>query len=175
MRFGHKDLPTSIVIQSWQGHDSIGRAAKEGYPGILSTGSLPRPASAYERSPLSHDPMPTGDTWLMISFIVARSSWRINGSSHAQSSWARVRERWLPSLKGGTVRVPRVHSDYNGAREEIYIPWLQVGQNLVGHFDNLYVLHWVQPEPKSKWILRGKQQLIGNVRWPTTGEVVIWK
>ncbi|MCW0469511.1 hypothetical protein OH492_12515 [Vibrio chagasii] len=74
MRFGHKDLPTSIVIQSWQGHDSIGRAAKEGYPGILSTGSLPRPASAYERSPLSHDPMPTGDTWLMISFIVARSS-----------------------------------------------------------------------------------------------------
>lgn len=27
----HKDLPNSIVIQSWQGHDSIGRAAKEGY------------------------------------------------------------------------------------------------------------------------------------------------
>ncbi|NMU82387.1 family 20 glycosylhydrolase, partial [Vibrio parahaemolyticus] len=55
----HQDLPTSVVIQSWQGHDSIGRAAKQGYQGILSTGyylDQPQPTSYHYRN----DPMPQG-------------------------------------------------------------------------------------------------------------------
>jgi hexosaminidase len=34
----HKDLPKSILIQSWQGQDSLGAIAASGYKGILSTG-----------------------------------------------------------------------------------------------------------------------------------------
>jgi hexosaminidase len=34
----HKDLPKSILIQSWQGQDSLGTIAASGYKGILSTG-----------------------------------------------------------------------------------------------------------------------------------------
>ncbi|MDX7987450.1 beta-N-acetylhexosaminidase [Xenorhabdus sp. 12] len=34
----HPSLPNSIVIQSWQGQDSLGKAADKGYQGILSTG-----------------------------------------------------------------------------------------------------------------------------------------
>ncbi|MRT04644.1 beta-N-acetylhexosaminidase [Ewingella americana] len=34
----HPDLPHDIVIQSWQGPDSLGASAQQGYQGILSTG-----------------------------------------------------------------------------------------------------------------------------------------
>ena len=34
----HPDLPHDIVIQSWQGPDSLGASAQKGYQGILSTG-----------------------------------------------------------------------------------------------------------------------------------------
>lgn len=34
----HPDLPKSILIQSWQGQDSLGAIAAHGYKGILSTG-----------------------------------------------------------------------------------------------------------------------------------------
>ncbi|WP_061707779.1 beta-N-acetylhexosaminidase [Pseudenterobacter timonensis] len=34
----HPDLPKSILIQSWQGQDALGEVAKQGYKGILSTG-----------------------------------------------------------------------------------------------------------------------------------------
>ncbi|ORJ26957.1 family 20 glycosylhydrolase [Rouxiella badensis] len=34
----HPDLPKNIVIQSWQGPDSLGASAQQGYLGILSTG-----------------------------------------------------------------------------------------------------------------------------------------
>jgi hexosaminidase len=34
----HPDLPHNIVIQSWQGPDSLGASAQDGYQGILSTG-----------------------------------------------------------------------------------------------------------------------------------------
>lgn len=34
----HPDLPKNILIQSWQGQDSLGAIAAKGYKGILSTG-----------------------------------------------------------------------------------------------------------------------------------------
>lgn len=34
----HPSLPRSVVIQSWQGQDSLGKTASDGYQGILSTG-----------------------------------------------------------------------------------------------------------------------------------------
>ncbi len=43
----HPDLPHDIVIQSWQGPDSLGASAQKGYQGILSTGFyLDQPHSA---------------------------------------------------------------------------------------------------------------------------------
>lgn len=43
----HPDLPHDIVIQSWQGPDSLGASAQQGYQGILSTGFyLDQPHSA---------------------------------------------------------------------------------------------------------------------------------
>jgi len=34
----HPDLPTTTVVQSWRGQESLGRSAKQGYSGILSAG-----------------------------------------------------------------------------------------------------------------------------------------
>ncbi|MGF1862547.1 family 20 glycosylhydrolase [Photobacterium profundum] len=53
----HPDLPKSIVIQSWRGHDSLGESANDGYQGILSTGyyiDQAQPAAMHYRN----DPMP---------------------------------------------------------------------------------------------------------------------
>jgi hexosaminidase len=51
------DLPNSIVIQSWRGHESLDNAARQGYKGILSNGyyiDLMQPASFH----YLNDPIP---------------------------------------------------------------------------------------------------------------------
>jgi hexosaminidase len=53
------DLPNSIVIQSWRGHESLIKAAQQGYKGILSNGyyiDLMQPASFhYLNDPIPED------------------------------------------------------------------------------------------------------------------------
>ncbi|MGC9403734.1 family 20 glycosylhydrolase [Vibrio genomosp. F10 str. 9ZC157] len=164
----HKDLPTSIVIQSWQGHDSIGRAAKEGYQGILSTGyylDQPQPTSYHYRN----DPIPKGIT--------------VDDSLHAGESF--VSYQWKkPCTKGGprkglltiieaTDGTPRAFVDYNGKpREEVFIKKYQAGETLVAHFDNFMSYTEFNLNLNQNGFAEGSYQLIGNVRWPTTGEVI---
>ncbi|MGY3572023.1 family 20 glycosylhydrolase [Vibrio paucivorans] len=164
----HKDLPTSIVIQSWRGHDSIGRAAKEGYQGILSTGyylDQPQPTSYHYRN----DPMPTGIT--------------VDDKLHAGEKF--VTYDWVkPRTKGGprtgtltiieaTDGTFRAFSDYNGkSREEIFILDYVPGKKFVGHFDNFMSYTEFNLKLDQNGLADGSYQLIGNVRWPTTGEIV---
>jgi hexosaminidase len=55
----HPDLPRGDVIESWQGAESLGRAARQGFAGILANGfylDLCHPAADYYRP----DPLPAG-------------------------------------------------------------------------------------------------------------------
>ncbi|MEZ8824299.1 family 20 glycosylhydrolase [Vibrio amylolyticus] len=164
----HKDLPTSIVIQSWQGHDSIGRAAKEGYQGILSTGyylDQPQPTSYHYRN----DPIPKGIT--------------VDDTLHAGETF--VSYEWeKPRTKGGPRKgtltiieakdgIPRAFVDYNGkSREEVFIKEYQAGETLVAHFDNFMSYTEFNLNLNQNGFAEGSYQLIGNVRWPTTGNII---
>ena len=77
----NKNLPKDIVIQSWRGHDSLAKAAKDGYKSILSLGyyiDQAQPASMHYRN----DPIPTplqvddevhaGELWQTWSFEAPR-------------------------------------------------------------------------------------------------------
>lgn len=164
----HKDLPTSIVIQSWQGHDSIGRAAKEGYQGILSTGyylDQPQPTSYHYRN----DPIPTGIT---VDDKVHE------GEQFVTYQWEKPRTKGGPrkgtlsiiEAKDGTFRA---FSDYNGkSREEIFIKEYVPGKKFIGYFDNFMSYTEFNLDLNAQGLKEGSYQLIGNVRWPTTGEVI---
>ncbi len=164
----HKDLPTSIVIQSWQGHDSIGSAVKEGYSGILSTGyylDQPQPTSYHYRN----DPMPSG---------ITVDDKLHSGEKFVTYQWQKPRSKGSPrkgtltiiEAKDGTFRA---FSDYNGkSREEIYILDYVPGKTFVGHFDNFMSYTEFNLNLNPNGFAEGSYQLIGNVRWPTTGEVI---
>ena len=77
----HPDLPKSVVIQSWQGQDSLAQTAAEGYPGLLSTGFyLDQPQATvyhYRNEPLPPENVPDltpkpGEQWQSWSFSVPR-------------------------------------------------------------------------------------------------------
>ncbi|MDN2480925.1 family 20 glycosylhydrolase [Vibrio agarivorans] len=164
----HKDLPTSIVIQSWQGHDSIGRAAKEGYQGILSTGyylDQPQPTSYHYRN----DPMPKGIT--------------VDDQLHDDEAF--ITYQWeKPRTKGGPRKGVltiieakdgefRAFVDYNGkSREEVFIKEYRPGERFIGHFDNFMSYTEFNLELNNEGFTGNSYQLIGNVRWPTTGKVI---
>ncbi|NAX21542.1 beta-N-acetylhexosaminidase [Vibrio sp. V39_P1S14PM300] len=164
----HKDLPTSIVIQSWQGHDSIGRAAKEGYQGILSTGyylDQPQPTSYHYRN----DPMSTGMTV---------DDKLHTGEKFATYVWVKPRTKGGPR-KGNLTIIEavdgnyRAFTDYNGkSRDEVYIIEYVPGVKFRGHFDNFMSYTEFNYEFADGKLKDTSYQLIGNVRWPTTGQLV---
>ncbi|WP_047042232.1 family 20 glycosylhydrolase [Vibrio mexicanus] len=164
----HKDLPTSIVIQSWQGHDSIGRAAQEGYQGILSTGyylDQPQPTSYHYRN----DPIPKGLTV---------DDQLHEGEKFVTYQWVKPRTKGGPrngmlTIIEGTDGEFRAFVDYNGkSREEIFIKDYQPGKKFVGHFDNFMSYTEFNLELNQNGFTGNSYQLIGNVRWPTTGDVI---
>lgn len=77
----HPDLPKSVMIQSWQGPDSLAQTSAQGYQGLLSTGFyLDQPqASAYHyrneiippATPLD-DHLRAGDKWQSWYFVIPR-------------------------------------------------------------------------------------------------------
>ncbi|NOH21644.1 beta-N-acetylhexosaminidase [Vibrio europaeus] len=164
----HKDLPTSIVIQSWRGHDSIGRAAKEGYQGVLSTGyylDQPQPTSYHYRN----DPMPTG---------ITVDDKLHSGERFATYDWVKPRNKGGPrkgnltiiEAKDGTYRA---FTDYNGkSRQEVHILEYVPSKVFRGHFDNFMSYTEFNYEFASGKLKPSSYQLIGNVRWPATGELV---
>ncbi|WP_186175536.1 beta-N-acetylhexosaminidase [Vibrio jasicida] len=164
----HKDLPTSIVIQSWQGHDSIGRAAKEGYQGILSTGyylDQPQPTSYHYRN----DPMPKG---------ITVDDQLHQGEKFATYDWVKPRNKGGPR-KGNLTIIEatdgsyRAFTDYNGkSREEVFIIEYVPGVKFKGHFDNFMSYTEFNYDFADGKLKDSSYQLIGNVRWPATGELV---
>ena len=164
----HKDLPTSIVIQSWQGHDSIGRAAKEGYQGILSTGyylDQPQPTSYHYRN----DPMPKG---------ITIDDQLHQGEKFATYDWVKPRNKGGPRTGNLTIIEAtdgsyRAFTDYNGkSREEVFIIEYVPGVKFKGHFDNFMSYTEFNYDFADGKLKDTSYQLIGNVRWPATGELV---
>ncbi|HDM8045128.1 TPA: family 20 glycosylhydrolase [Vibrio campbellii] len=164
----HKDLPTSIVIQSWQGHDSIGRAAKEGYQGILSTGyylDQPQPTSYHYRN----DPMPKG---------ITVDDQLHQGEKFATYDWVKPRNKGGPRTGNLTIIEAtdgsyRAFTDYNGkSREEVFIIEYVPGVKFKGHFDNFMSYTEFNYDFADGKFKDTSYQLIGNVRWPATGELV---
>ncbi|WP_045419091.1 beta-N-acetylhexosaminidase [Vibrio campbellii] len=164
----HKDLPTSIVIQSWQGHDSIGRAAKEGYQGILSTGyylDQPQPTSYHYRN----DPMPKG---------ITVDDQLHQGEKFATYDWVKPRNKGGPRTGNLTIIEAtdgsyRAFTDYNGkSREEVFIIEYVPSVKFKGHFDNFMSYTEFNYDFADGKLKDTSYQLIGNVRWPATGELV---
>ncbi|WP_217553941.1 beta-N-acetylhexosaminidase [Vibrio metschnikovii] len=164
----HKDLPTSIVIQSWQGHDSIGRAAKEGYQGILSTGyylDQPQPTSCHYRN----DPIPKG---------ITVDDQLYQDEKFATYDWVKPRNKGGPRIGNLTIIKAadgsyRAFTDYNGkSREEVFIIEYLPGVKFRGHFDNFMSYTEFNYDFADGKLKDSSYQLIGNVRWPTTGELV---
>lgn len=164
----HKDLPTSIVIQSWQGHDSIGRAAKEGYQGILSTGyylDQPQPTSYHYRN----DPIPKGMTV---------DDQLYQDEKFATYNWVKPRNKGGPRTGNLTIIKAadgsyRAFTDYNGkSREEVFIIEYVPGVKFRGYFDNFMSYTEFNYDFADGKLKDSSYQLIGNVRWPTTGELV---
>lgn len=164
----HKDLPTSIVIQSWQGHDSIGRAAKEGYQGILSTGyylDQPQPTSYHYRN----DPIPKG---------ITVDDQLYQDEKFATYNWVKPRNKGGPRTGNLTIIKAtdgsyRAFTDYNGkSREEVFIIEYLPGVKFRGHFDNFMSYTEFNYDFADGKLKDSSYQLIGNVRWPTTGELV---
>ncbi|WP_342651843.1 beta-N-acetylhexosaminidase [Vibrio metschnikovii] len=164
----HKDLPTSIVIQSWQGHDSIGRAAKEGYQGILSTGyylDQPQPTSYHYRN----DPIPKG---------ITVDDQLYQDEKFATYDWVKPRNKGGPRIGNLTIIKAadgsyRAFTDYNGkSREEVFIIEYLPGVKFRGHFDNFMSYTEFNYDFADGKLKDSSYQLIGNVRWPTTGELV---
>nr|VVV02715.1 Beta-hexosaminidase [Aliivibrio wodanis] len=163
----HKDLPTSIVIQSWRGHDSIGRAAKEGYAGLLSTGfylDQPQPTSYHYRN----DPMPKGP----------QVDDQLNtGETFETYTWQKPRGKGGP--RKGTLTIitdkngaARAFTDYNGkSRAKVDIIEYTKGKSFRGHFDNFMSYTEFNLIFDNGSIEKASYQLVGNVRWPTTGEI----
>ncbi|END2486645.1 family 20 glycosylhydrolase [Vibrio vulnificus] len=164
----HKDLPKSVVIQSWQGHDSIGRAAKEGYQGILSTGyylDQPQPTSYHYRN----DPMPKG---------ITVDDQLHQGEKFVTYDWVKPRNKGGPRkgnltiIEGADGKV-RAFTDYNGkSREEVYVLEYVPGVLFRGHFDNFMSYTEFNYQFAGDQLKEGSYQRIGNVRWPATGNLV---
>lgn len=93
----HTDLPKSVVIQSWQGQDALGEAARAGHQALLSTGyyiDQPQPTAYHYRN----DPLPTpqpiddtlrpGDQWQSWAFEAPRKR-----GSPVSGSFTLIRDR----------------------------------------------------------------------------------
>ncbi len=158
----HPSLPRTIVIQSWQGPDSLGASAQDGYQGILSTGfylDQPQSAAYHYRNEIL--PQPLGvDT-------------EVRPAEQAQS-W----QFSMPRLKGSAVEGSftliegkqgwRGFIDFNGkSRRALHdIVWRspqQVTFRLDSWMGETRPVFRLQQDQLSGYML------IGNVRYPTSG------
>lgn len=158
----HPSLPRTIVIQSWQGPDSLGASAQDGYQGILSTGfylDQPQSTAYHYRNEIL--PQPLG-----VDSAV--------GEGERAQSW----QFSMPRLKGSPVEGSftliegangwRGFIDFNGKSRRALqdIVWLAPGR-LTFRVDS-----WMG---ETRPVLSLQQQTlsgyirVGNVRYPTSG------
>ncbi|WP_431223953.1 beta-N-acetylhexosaminidase [Serratia sp. L9] len=158
----HPTLPRTIVIQSWQGPDSLGASAQDGYQGILSTGfylDQPQSTAYHYRNEIL--PQPLGlDTGVQ--------------TGERAQSW----QFTMPRLKGSPVEGSftliegkqgwRGFIDFNGkSRRAVQnIEW-RTPQQVTFRIDT-----WMG-DTRPVFTLQQDQlsgyTLVGNVRYPTTG------
>lgn len=158
----HPDLPKSILIQSWQGQDALGKVAKNGYRGILSTGfylDQPQYAAYHYRNEIVPQGLDGVDSI---------------GDTESAQSWSFS----MPRLKGSAVEGSftlmkgkdewRGFIDFNGKSRRALqdIEWLASNQvtftvdTWMGETRPVLSIH----DDK----LRG-YFLVGNTRYPVTG------
>ncbi|MDX6038665.1 beta-N-acetylhexosaminidase [Scandinavium lactucae] len=159
----HPDLPKSILIQSWQGQDALGEAAKNGYKGILSTGfylDQPQSAAYHYRNEIVPQGLNGVDN---ISDADSAQSWTFS----------------MPRLKGspveGSFTLVKGSQEWRG-----FIDFKGKSRRAVGDIE------WLSPDQVTftvdTWMgetrpvlsihddrLKG-YFLVGNVRYPITGE-----
>lgn len=159
----HPDLPKSILIQSWQGQDALGTVAKQDYRGILSTGfylDQPQFASYHYRNEVWPTALNGADS--------------IQANEQAQS-W----QFTLPRLKGSPVEGSftlvqgkagwRGFIDFAGKSRRLVrqIDWLSP------HEVTFQVDSWMGPLQPTVTLRKNQLAgyfLVGNVRYPVTGE-----
>ncbi|SKA60494.1 family 20 glycosylhydrolase [Enterovibrio nigricans] len=163
----HPELPKTITIQSWRGHESLEHAANEGYQGILSTGyyiDQPQPTDYHYRN----DPIPTG---LTVDDALH------SGETFETYTWSKPRGKG--SDRTGTLTIitgkdgkARAFTDYAGKpRAEVFITEYEAGKRFVGHFDNfMSYTNFVLDMDDGEIQADTSYQVVGNVRWPTSGE-----
>ena len=158
----HPDLPKSILIQSWQGQDALGDAARHDFRGILSTGfylDQPQTAAYHYRN----EPWPQA----------------LNGADQIQAG--EKAQSWqftMPRLKGKAVQGSftliegkngwRGFIDFSGKARRMVndIHWLSPTQ------PTFSVDTWMGPVQPTLTLTQDKlngYMLVGNVRYPTTG------
>lgn len=158
----HPSLPRTIVIQSWQGPDSLGASAQDGYQGVLSTGfylDQPQSTGYHYRNEIL--PQPLGvDT-------------QVQTGEQAQS-W----QFSMPRLKGSPVEGSftliegkdgwRGFIDFNGKSRRAVrdIDWRspqQVSFRMDSWMGETRPVVTLDQETLSGYIL------VGNVRYPVSG------
>lgn len=159
----HPSLPRSIVIQSWQGQDSLGASAQDGYQGILSTGfylDQPQSTAYHYRNEIL--PQPLGVETAVQPGEQAQS-WHFS----------------MPRLKGSAVEGSftliegkqgwRGFIDFNGkSRRAVHdIVW-RTPQQVTFRVDT-----WMGDTRPVFTLQQDKLSgytLVGNVRYPTRGD-----
>ncbi|MDC9587774.1 family 20 glycosylhydrolase [Xenorhabdus sp. XENO-10] len=161
----HPSLPRSIVIQSWQGQDSLGKTANDGYQGILSTGfylDQPQSTAYHYRNEVLPQPL------------------NIDGNVKADEtiqSWSFT----MPRLKGSPVTGSFTLIQDNKGNSRGFIDFAGKSRRAVdkivwqGDTVRFTVDSWmgettpvVTLDQKQK--TAGGYILLGNVRYPITGE-----
>ena len=158
----HPDLPRSILIQSWQGQDALGKVVNDNFRGILSTGfylDQPQSTAYHYRNEVSPHGLDGAD--------------RLQTGEQAQS-W----QFSMPRLKGSAVEGSfTLIEGQNGWRG--FIDFKGKSRRMVRD------IRWLSPQQLSfsvdSWMgevqpvvsLNGEQlsgyMLVGNVRYPTSG------
>lgn len=159
----HPDLPKDILIHSWQGQDALGKVAKEGGKGILSTGfylDQPQYTSYHYRNEI----IPQG----LGGVDVAKTGDKIQ-------SWSLE----MPRLKGSTVQGTftliendnkwRGFIDFKNKSRRVVndIKWTDTNQV------SFKLDTWMGPTQPVLDISGDKFSgyiLVGNVRYPATGQ-----
>ncbi|OTA18324.1 beta-N-acetylhexosaminidase [Xenorhabdus vietnamensis] len=161
----HPSLPHSIVIQSWQGQDSLGKTANDGYQGILSTGfylDQPQSAAYHYRNEVLPQPLNIDDN---VKTDEAVQSWSFK----------------MPRLKGSPVMGSFTLIQDSKGKWRGFIDFAGKSRRAVdqivwqGDTVRFTVDSWmgettpvVTLDQKQK--TAGGYILLGNVRYPITGE-----
>ena len=162
----HKDLPKSITIQSWRGRESLAHAARAGYQSILSTGwyiDQPQPTSYHYRNDPIPQPLAIIDD-VLFGEIFETFEWK----KPCGENKPRRGNLTIITAKDGSVRA---FTDYNGKpRAKVNITEYTKGKSFRGHFDNfMSYTDFVLIFDDNKIDAKQSYQIVGNVRWPTSG------